>query len=369
MTEAVQGIYDLIQADIQNLPLNEFLVSPEEEQNLRNQKVEQIIRLHSSNQDLAVKNRLDQEFTSWGPLTALLNDEDITEILVNNESTIWFEKGGKLHKHPDHFLSTLSFGNILDRICHESNTHITKERPCADGQFKSFRFSLIGADLTLSAPQFTLRRHPKNPWTLFRLEKQGWCNSQQSQILQTIMIQRQNFMVVGGTGSGKTSVLNSLLNLTAPNERNLIIEDTPELSLPNEASLRLVTRDDPQGILPSIDQTQLVKRSLRLRPDRIIMGEIRGPEAKDFLQALATGHSGSFGTLHAQDAHQALIRLEMLIQMGAPQWSLHAIRRLIHMSLQYIIVTGKCLDGSRKLQGIFRICSLEENGFLVESVD
>lgn len=369
MIEAVQRLYDLIQTDIQNLPLNEFLVSPEEEQNLRNQKVEQIIHLHSANQNPAVKSRLDLEFTSWGPLTALMNDEEITEILVNSESTIWFEKGGKLYKHPDHFLSTLSFGNILDRICHESNTHITKERPCADGQFQSFRFSLIGSDLTLSAPQFTLRRHPKNPWTLSRLENQGWCNSQQSKLLQNILTQRQNFMVVGGTGSGKTSVLNSFLNLTAPNERNLIIEDTPELSLPNDASLRLVTREDPQGILPSIDQTQLVKRSLRLRPDRIIMGEIRGPEAKDFLQALATGHSGSFGTLHAQDAHQALIRLEMLIQMGAPQWSLQAIRRLIHMSLQYIIVTGKGLDGSRRLQGIFRICSLEENGFLVESVD
>lgn len=369
MIDAVQNLYNLIQKDIQDLPLNEFLVSPEEEQNLRTQKVEQIIILRSAGKDSEIKNRLDQEFKAWGPLTTLLDDEEITEILVNNESSIWIEKNGKLQKHDDRFLSKLSYENILDRICHESNTHITKERPCADGQFQSFRFSLIGADLTLSTAQFTLRRHPKNPWTLKKLEQNGWCNSESAKRLQEILLTRQNFMVVGGTGSGKTSVLNSFLNLTEPNERNLIIEDTPELCLPNEASLRLVTREDPQGILPSIDQTQLVKRTLRLRPDRIIMGEIRGPEAKDFLQALATGHSGSFGTLHAQDAHQAMIRLEMLIQMGAPQWSLQAIRRLIQMSLQYIIVTGKSSEGQRRLQGIYRICSLEENGFLLESVE
>jgi len=133
--------------------------------------------------------------------------------------------------------------------------------------------------------------------------------------------------------------------------------------------MKLLTREDPHGILPAIDQTQLVKRSLRLRPDRIVMGEVRGSEAKDFLMAMATGHSGSFGTLHAQDASQALIRLEMLIQMGAPQWSLTAIRRLIQLSLDYIIITGRAATGERQLKGVFRLCSLEDQGFLVEQVD
>jgi len=130
--------------------------------------------------------------------------------------------------------------------------------------------------------------------------------------------------------------------------------------------MRLVTREDPQGVLPPVDQMQLVRRTLRLRPDRIVMGEVRGAEAKDFLMALATGHGGSFGTLHAQDASQALLRLEMLIQMGAPQWGLQAIRRLIQLSLDYVIVAEKNKAGNRHLKGIYRLCSLEDNGFLLE---
>jgi pilus assembly protein CpaF len=164
-------------------------------------------------------------------------------------------------------------------------------------------------------------------------------------------------------------VLNSLLDLLPENERVVVIEDSSEIALSNKASMKLLTREDPHGILPAIDQTQLVKRSLRLRPDRIVMGEVRGSEAKDFLMAMATGHSGSFGTLHAQDANQALIRLEMLIQMGAPQWSLTAIRRLIQLSLDYIIITGRATTGERQLKGVYRLCSLEDQGFLVEQVD
>ncbi|RYZ78974.1 MAG: CpaF family protein, partial [Proteobacteria bacterium] len=165
-----------------------------------------------------------------------------------------------------------------------------------------------------------------------------------------------------------TSLINALLQTIPSNERAVVIEDTPEIELPNTSSMKLITREDPQGILKSIDQGQLLKHSLRLRPDRIVMGEIRGGEAKDLLMALATGHGGSFGTLHASDARQALIRLEMLIQMGAPQWNLPAVRRLIHLSLDYILVVEKNAEGKRQFQGIYKICSLEENGFLIEKV-
>lgn len=364
-----KDIYDSIQFDIHRLPLNEFLLSAEEENNLRSQKVEQIVSRHLSQESTEIGKRIRDELSAWGPLCAPMMDESITEIIVNGPSSIWIEREGRLEEYPDIFFSHLSFRNCLDRICHEANAHITVEHPCVDGNFRDFRLSLIGAELTQSEVHMSLRRHPKNPWTFKKLAENDWCSLPQTDLFQRLIEQRKNFLVIGATGSGKTSVLNSFLNLLPENERVVVIEDTSEIALPNKASMKLLTREDPQGILPAVDQAQLVKRSLRLRPDRLVMGEVRGAEAKDFLMSLATGHSGSFGTLHAQDAAQALIRLEMLIQMGAPQWSLSAIRRLIQLSLDYVIVTGKNPSGMRKFKGIYKLCSLEENGFLLESVE
>ncbi|KYG69929.1 pilus assembly protein CpaF [Bdellovibrio bacteriovorus] len=369
MMIAAKTVYDKIQEDIQQIPLNEFLLSPEEASSLRSKKVEQIVEKHLTSQEQDVCARVLNEIHTWGPLSDLLEDESITEIMVNGPQSIWIEREGKLFRHPDSFFSDLSFRNCLDRLSHEANAHITKEFPTADGAFRDFRLSMIGSDITQSSVHLSLRRHPKNPWTFLKLADIGWCRPEDLRIFRELIDKKKNFLVVGSTGSGKTSVLNSFLNLLPENERVVIIEDTSEIPLPNKASMKLLTREDPQNVLPAIDQTQLVKRALRLRPDRIAMGEVRGAEAKDFLMALATGHEGSFGTLHAQDAAQALIRLEMLIQMGAPQWNLSAIRRLIQMSLDFVIVVGREASGQRRFKGAYRLCSLEDNGFLLEPFD
>lgn len=366
---AAQNIYDLILQDIQNTPFNEFLLSADDENRLRSQKIQQIISQRTQGVQKDVSERVQNEFESWGPLVKLIADENITEIIVNGPASIWFEKNGRLQQHNDSFFSELSFRNCIERLCQKSQTHITTEYPCADGRFLDFRLSLIGSELTHSSIHFSLRRHPKNPWSFHKLIEKEWCTEKELSFFEAIIKDRKNFLVIGATGSGKTSVLNSFLNLLPNNERVIVIEDTAEIALPNEASMKLLTREDPQGVLTFIDQSQLVKRTLRLRPDRIVMGEVRGSEAKDFLMSLATGHAGSFGTLHAQDAAQALIRLEMLIQIGAPQWSLAAIRRLIQLSLDYIIVTDRTFDGARKFKGAYRLCSLEDTGILLEKVD
>lgn len=369
MTHALKKVFLEIERSILAIQSNEFLLSAEEEQNLHSEKVKSILKKATTHLKIEDQERLYNEIYSWGPLNALMVNEHITEIMINGGHHIYYETKGQLYPYPDSFFSENSYRNFVDRLCHASQTFITKEHPCADGQFGDFRISLVGNDITQSGVSINLRRHPKNPWNFDRLIENKWCNYEQARFLKEIRSSRMNFLVVGNTGAGKTSVLNSFLCDMPPEERLIVIEDTPEIHIPNKSSLRLLTRDDPQGILPSIDQGQLVKRSLRLRPDRIVMGEMRGAEAKDFLLALATGHQGSFGTLHAQDAAQALIRMEMLIQIGAPQWNLLSIRRLIQISLQYIIVTKKTQAGLRYLEGIYKLSSLEENGFLLEPIE
>jgi pilus assembly protein CpaF len=319
-------------------------------------------------EDLEIRERICSEYFSWGPLTPLLAAEDVTEILVNGPSSIWFERGGVLFRHPDAFLSEVTYLNCFHRMCEAAHCQSTVETPASTGLFLNFRLTVIRQELTGGSHHLSLRRHPANPWTLQRLEAVGWATPAETSTLGELIRLRKNFLIVGGTGSGKTSLINALLQMVSENERAVVIEDTPEIELPNTSSMKLLTRQDPQGILKPIDQGQLLCHSLRLRPDRLVLGEIRGGEAKDLLMALATGHSGSFGSLHASDARQALIRLEMLIQMGAPAWSLPAVRRLIQLSLEYILLVGKSATGERRFHGIYKICSLEENGFLIEKV-
>lgn len=313
-------------------------------------------------------SRIYSEFFGMGPLEPLINDSEITEIIVNGPEVIWFEKNGQLVEHSDQFYSLNNYLNFLDKVMSEGGSYSSKEFPSCDGQFRNFRFSIVRGEITQSNHILTLRRHPENSWTLNQLGQKNWASDRSIEIIKKIISSKKNFLIVGGTGSGKTSILNACLKETASKERSIIIEDTSEIKIPNSVSIKLLTRFDPHQVLTEITQEDLLKKTLRLRPDRIIMGEMRGQEAKDFLMALATGHQGCFGTLHAQSASQALIRLEMLIQLGAPQWSLSAIRKLIQLSLDYIFVTVKNHQGERHLEGIYKLVSLEDSGFLIEPI-
>lgn len=311
------------------------------------------------------QGRLQAEIETFGPLERLWSRTDLNEILVNGPEEIWIETRGQLERVDDAFASEQSYRNALERLCHEAGVQTNLERPCTDGRFRDFRLHFVRPPLTRQ-PLLSLRRHPANPWTLEKLVQAGWCSPDQAEYLRKLVQSRRNLMVVGPTGGGKTSILNALLQEVSHFERVGIIEDTDEIHCPAGPSYKLLTRFDAQGFLPEVDQSQLIKQSLRMRPDRLILGEVRGGEAKDFLMALSTGHAGSWGTLHAENPFQALIRLEMLIQLGAPQWNLEAIRRLIQFSLQELILTGRDRDGHRVLKGIFRLSSLEETGFILD---
>ncbi|HEX4922851.1 MAG TPA: CpaF/VirB11 family protein, partial [Bdellovibrionales bacterium] len=244
-------------------------------------------------------------------------------------------------------------------------TQVTLDHPHASGTWRNFRLQVVGPPIAAGFV-FTLRARPRNPWTLDRLSERGWYTEAQRKSLESLIASRSNFLVVGPTGSGKTSVLGACLKAIGERERAVILEDTDELEAPNASSLKLLTRHDPQNLLTPVDLSALLRHTLRLRPDRLVLGEVRGPEAKELLLALATGHSGSLGTLHASQAQEALLRLEMLVQLGAPQWGQATVRRLIQLSLNHIVVCKKEPTGERSLEGIYRLTSLEEFGFLVE---
>lgn len=357
-----------IQEKIDTVPVEEISFQHSSRLVDRDQLIDQILAESSVRFSKDNQLRIQSEFKGLGPIDKLLDDTEVTEIIVNGYNNIWYEKFGQLLPLNDHFSSEQTFLNALHRISEVSHSHLTVERPMAQGHYKGFRLQLIGGELTKAGPSFCLRRHPKNPWTLQKLMDSQWANSEQVSLIQSWVRSRKNFLVVGATGCGKTSVLNSCLQELALDERTLVLEDTQELHLPNRVSQRLLTREDSQRILPDIDLSDLLKQALRLRPDRLVIGEIRGNEAKDLLLALSTGHAGSFGSLHASNPHQALIRLEMLIQLGAPHWSLGAIRRLILLSLKGIIVVKRDVDGKRKLEGCYEITSLEDSGFLIQKI-
>lgn len=334
-------------------------------------KIEQIFLKQKDNfkYDWAAEaeTRVRQELLGYGPIDLLLQDSEITEVIANNYKSVFYEKGGVLFESSDHFYSEQTYYAALERLSQNCGTYLCREKPFVEAQIGHLRITIIFAEISRGHPILSIRVQPKTQWTLQALFEKKFLTDAQFSLVKRILSEKGNFIVIGSTGSGKTSFLQGLLSELST-ERIVIIEDTQELHPPNATSVSLLTRQDPSQTVTDVSMDDLIKRALRLRPDRLIVGEIRGKEAMSLLMALATGHDGSFGSLHARSAHEALLRLEMLIQMGAPQWSLVSIRRLIAMTVQYVFVLEKS-GGIRKLKEIFEICSLEETGLTVSRID
>lgn len=353
---------------LQNMTLNDdyFSHTHQHNQNLF-EGYQRIIRNYLQEYSIETQERLHEEYFGIGPLKNLLINPDITEIIVNHYQEIWVENQGKIQLTDERFLSPHTFNQFLQRLYLDISQEPTLPHPFINASWRGCRIHLVGSYHPLATQTcFTLRKQKQKQWNLSELENYQWASPSEIQFLKQIIHQESNFLVLGPTGSGKTSVLQSMIQECSEQERIIILEDTPELIPSNGVSTHLLTRFDTRNILPAISLSDLVKQSLRMRPDRLIVGEVRGEEAKDLLLALATGHKGSAGTFHAADPHQALIRLEMLIQMGAPNWSLEAIRRLIWLSLQYLIVCNQNQKGQRMLGGIYKIVSLENSGIIIE---
>ncbi len=330
------------------------------------QDLQHYVRNEINNEPIEIQDRIINEFFNYGPLHSLIENQNISEIIINGYDGIIYEEKGRFIKHNDEFYSPRTFENFIHKITFETKTQIDLKTPHLNTSWKNFRVHIICKPITKKTC-VTLRRHSMNSWNFKKLEENQWAQPREIEyILQSIKDQK-NILIVGPTGSGKTTILNSCLQVLDPLDRCVIIEDTNELICPNVSSTKLLTRTEQFSDLRTYDQSDLLKQSLRMRPQRLIIGEIRGSEAKDYLMALSTGHEGGLCSMHANHPRQALIRLEMLIQLGAPQWSLQAIRQLIQLSLNIIITVG-CEHSQRHLKSIHQISSLESHGFILEEI-
>ena len=312
------------------------------------------------------KIRVKEELFGYGPLCPVMEKKDIFDIMIQGPQSIFYEDKTGMQKLDDCFFTDHSFKNFCERISKKSQLLINKKDPFANGRLGDFRVHIIVPPIA-NQTTITLRKHRTQVRPFDQLEREGFISSAQRLWFNELLNDQLNFLVIGPTGSGKTTFLNSLIHEIPSNQRLVIMEDTDEIQVENPLASKLLSRELCPSSLTPVDLSDLVKQSLRMRPDRLVVGEVRGPEAKDLLQALTTGHSGSMGTLHAQSAKQALLRLEMLVQMGAPQWSLHSIRQLIQMSLDYLIVLKK----DRLNKGIKEICKIgshEKFGLLLQPI-
>ncbi len=313
-----------------------------------------------------LKSRIEAEFFGYGPLRSLIDDPSVTEIIVNRSDFIWYERNGVFQRHDDQFLTDTSYQNFIQRISRWMHGQTTLDKPFLCETIGDLRIHISGSAVTEGSALLSIRKHKESAWTLKEFSSINWASERNIETIKSLIQKKKNMLVIGPTGTGKTSLLNAVMAEVKENERILILEDTNELRVPNTCSTKILTREDSQNILAKIDLSDLLRQALRMRPDRIVIGEIRGMEAKDLLLALSTGHAGSLGTLHASHPQEALLRLEMLIQLGAPQWSLEAIRKLIFISIQNLIVLGFNENRERVLKGIYKLSGMESFGITLD---
>ncbi len=321
--------------------------------------VDRVLQSHA----VPVQERVRAEIFGLGPLESLMLDNEVTEILILGHRAIWLEKNGRLEPSNDRFHDELTYRNAVSRLAKEARTAVDHASPFADGRWRGFRVHVVGEPIVQSGPHVTLRRIRATPWSLSDLEQRDWAPQEGMAQLQKLIDDQCNLLIVGGTGSGKTSVLGACLGRVAATERCLLLEDTDELPLPNGVSAKLLTKRARIAGDTAYDLDSLLKQALRMRPDRLVLGEVRGAEAKDLLMAFATGHRGCMGTLHANSPREAMLRLEMLVQMGAPQWNEKTVKQLIHSAIDAIVCVSRTESGERRLESISRVASLEEIGF------
>lgn len=308
-----------------------------------------------------VKEILD-EVLGFGPLEDFLKDADITDIMVNNKDEIYIERFGKIEPTTRKFLSNEQVRTIIERIIAPIGRHIDESTPMVDARLQDgSRVNAVIPPLSLTGPTLTIRKFRKERYSIDELVGMNTLSHAMSKFLQAAVLSRQDTIVSGGTGSGKTTVLNVLSAFIPEGERIVTIEDAAELRLHQRHWVRLESRPPNIEGKGGVGIRELFRNTLRMRPDRILIGECRGVETLDMLQAMNTGHDGSMTTLHANSPHDALVRLDSMILMAGIELPLRAIREMIASAIDIIIHTARLSDGSRKILQITEIVGMKDD--------
>ncbi len=311
-----------------------------------------------------IYNMIDNEINGYGPLNELLNDDNISEIMVNSPNEVYVEIDGKIIRD-----ETVSFINdehilrIITRMVGPLGKTIDSSNPMVDSRLSDgSRINAIIPPLSINGPVLTIRKFKRNLSSIDDLLRNGTLTRDMAEFLESSIKSKLNIIVCGGTGSGKTTILNILSSFIGEDERIITIEDAAELKLSQKHVIPLETRGSNYKSDGEVTMRDLVRNSLRMRPDRIIVGEVRGSEAFDMLQAMNTGHEGSLTTLHANGAIDALNRLETMVLMGSMEIPVPAIRDYIKNALDIVIVCERLTDGRRKITSINEITGIDNNG-------
>ena len=305
----------------------------------------------------------------YGPLEPLLARDDIADIMVNGADTCYIEVDGKIERTNIRFRDNAQLMNICQRIVSQVGRRVDDASPICDARLlDGSRVNVIAPPLSIDGPALTIRKFKKDKLKLQDLVNFKSISESGAEILRIIGHARCNVLISGGTGSGKTTLLNCLTGFIEPSERVITCEDSAELQLQQPHVVRLETR--PPNIEGSgeITMRDLVKNCLRMRPERIIVGEVRGPEAFDLLQAMNTGHDGSMGTLHANSPREALSRVESMITMGGFSLPAKTIREMIVGSVDVVVQASRLRDGSRRIMCVTEVMGLEGDTIVLQDI-
>jgi len=335
--------------------------------------VTEIISIKNVAMSIAEQEQLLQDICNdvlgYGPLEPLLARDDIADIMVNGAGDVFIEVAGKVKKTNIKFRDNGQLMNICQRIVSQVGRRVDESSPICDARLADgSRVNVIAPPLALDGPTLTIRKFKKDKLKLSSLVDFGSVSPEGARILEIIGASRCNVLISGGTGSGKTTLLNCLTGFIGEDERIITCEDAAELQLQQPHVVRLETRPPNLEGQGQVTMRDLVKNCLRMRPERIIVGEVRGPEAFDLLQAMNTGHDGSMGTLHANSPREALSRIESMITMGGYNLPTKTIREMISGSIDVIIQAARLRDGSRKITHITEVLGMEGDVIITQDL-
>ena len=329
---------------------------------------DQRVPLNFDEQEKIQADLLDEVF-GLGPLEPLLRDPKISDILVNDKDHVFVEKNGLLQRVDTSFRDDRHLLQIIDRIVSKVGRRVDESSPMVDARLQDgSRVNAIIPPLALDGPSLSIRRFGTGPIAANSLVELKSISPEMMEMLASAVKARISIVISGGTGSGKTTLLNILSQYIPNNERLVTIEDAAELRLAQENIVRLETRPPNIEGNGAIKQRQLLINCLRMRPDRIIMGEIRGEEAFDMLQAMNTGHEGSMTTIHANTPRDAISRLESMVAMGNMNLPEKSVRQQISSAISIVVQATRMSDGSRKVTSISEITGMEENVISMQEI-